>query len=122
MTTTDNILSDWISRQATLGPNVLVDGVQTDENAFWYLLTVSCPLIFDSYAIVLSPFWINWKVKELVDSGLKLKSEQADKSDFKRLTWRQFFNIYAKEFDLSTAKQTKMEIEKQIHLGEWPPY
>lgn len=122
MTTTDNILPDWISRQATLGPNIVVDGEQTDENAFWYLLTVCCPMLFDSYAIVLSPFWINWKVKELVDSGLTITVKQADKSDFKRLTWRQFFKIYSKDFDLKTANQTEIEIKKQIHLDDWPPY
>lgn len=122
MTITDIILQDWISRQASLGPNVLVEGEQTDENAFWYLLTVCCPLIFDSYATVLSPFWINWKVKELVDSGLIIKEEQADKSDFKRLTWRQFFKIYGKDFDLNSANQTEIEIKKQIRLDGWPPY
>lgn len=122
MTTTDIILQDWISRQASLGPNVLVEGEQTDENAFWYLLTVCCPLIFDSYAIVLSPFWINWKAKELVDSGLTIKEEQTDKFDFKRLTWRQFFKIYGKDFDLDSANQTEIEIKKKIHLDGWPPY
>ena len=122
MTTTDNILPDWISRHATLGPNVLVDGEQTDENTFWYLLTVCCPLIFDSYAIVLSPFWINWKVKELVDSGLTIKGEQTDKPDFKRLSWRQFFKLYGKDFDIKTANQTEIEIKNQINLDKWPTY
>lgn len=121
-TTTDNILPDWISRQATLGSNVLVDGELTHENAFWYLLTVCCPLVFDSYAIVLNPFWINWKVKELVDSGLTIKEEQTNKADFKRLTWKEFFKIYDKDFDLNTANQIEIEIEKQIHLNEWPSY
>lgn len=122
MTTTDNILPDWISRQATLGPNILVDGEQTDVNAFWYLLTVCCPLLFDSYAIVLSPFWINWKVKELVNSGLTIKGEQTEKSDFKRLSWHQFFKLYDKDFDLNTANQTEIEIKNQINLDKWPTY
>jgi len=79
-------------------------------------------LIFQSYAILLNPFWINWKVKELVDSGTRMTEEQSANSDFKRLNWSAFFKIYLKEFNLSTAYQTTLEIQKQINLYEWPPY
>lgn len=122
MTGTDNILPDWISRQATLDPNVMVHIEQTNENSFWYLLTVCCPLLFDSYAIVLHPFWINWKVKELVESGLIITDEQTDEADFKKLSWRQFFKLHGKDFDLKSANKTKIEINEQIHLNKWPSY
>ncbi len=122
MTKTDNILPDWISRQASIGPNVIVEGELTDDNIFWYLLTACCPQIFNCYAIVLSPFWINWKVKELANSGQAISEEQIGDSDFQRLSWRQYFETHGKEFDLSTAYRTKEEIGKQILLDKWPKY
>ncbi|MCC7245134.1 MAG: hypothetical protein IT269_05620 [Saprospiraceae bacterium] len=119
MITTDNALPDWIAKQATLGQKVSLEVEQAEENALRYLLSVCCPQIFESYAIVLGPFWINWKVKELVSSGLILT--ETDESDFKRLSWRQFFNLYDKDFEINTAHQIATEIDKQL-TGNWPPY
>jgi hypothetical protein len=120
MQLSDNILPSWISRQATLGPNVQVDGTMTNDNAFWYFLTVCCPQIFDSYAIILHPFWINWRVKDLVDSGLRATG-QKDNKDFKRVSWRDFFSMYGKTFDLTTAYKTQLEINEDLR-NNFPPY
>jgi hypothetical protein len=113
-------IPDWIKRQATLGPNVEVAGEQTDDNSFWYLLTVCCPLIFESYAIVLNPFWINWKAKDLIESGLKLTEKQVEEKDFQRLTWTEFFKVFNKEFELNTANSTSVEIQENLRKKEWP--
>lgn len=127
MTETNNILPDWIKRQATLGPNVKVDGQQTDDNSFWYLLTVCCPLIFESYAIILHPYWINWKAKDLITSGLTLTEDQLDNKDFKRISWTDFFRIFDYEFNLKTANQTQEKIRQQLlnsgtKKTDWPVY
>jgi len=106
MKITDKIIPDWIRRQASLEPNVPIDGEGDDTNYFWFLLTIYCPLIFQSYAILLTPFWINWKVKELVDSGTRMTEEQSANSDFKRLNWSAFFKIYLKEFNLRAPLKT----------------
>ena len=89
----DNILPDWISRQAELGPNALVDGKMTDENAFWYLLTVCCPQIFESFVIALHPFRVNKKAKDLIASGLTLNEKQIVRQDFSRVSWADFFKF-----------------------------
>jgi len=118
-------LPDWIRRQASLGPNVEVQGQLTEENYFWYLLTVCCPLIFESYAIVLHPFWINWKARDLINSGLKLTEEQMDETDFKRINWKDFFPIYLQRFELETANVILHRILRTIQTdidGEWPEY
>jgi len=112
----------WIRRQATLGPNVNVDGEHTDENSFWYLLTMCCPLIFKSYAIILHPFWINWKVKELVESGLTITEEQTSVEDFQRVSWMDLFKLFNRDFDFKSANQTMLEIQKEIYKKEWPAY
>jgi hypothetical protein len=127
MTETDNTLPDWISRQATLGPNVKVDGEQTEGNFFWYLLTVCCPLIFESYAIILHPFWINRKAKDLVSSGLTLTKNQVDKQGFSRVDWADFFKLYEHTFNLDTANQTQEIIRQGLMNGgtkqvDWPVY
>ena len=103
MTDTNNILPDWIARQATLGANVPVDGERTEENFYWYLLTVCCPLIFESYAIVLHPYWINGKVKDLISSGLIIKKNQVDDNDFERVNWAEFFKLYGYDFNLKNS-------------------
>jgi hypothetical protein len=114
-------LPAWISRQASLGPNVQVEGMLTNDNAFWYLLTVCCPLIFESYAIILHPFWINWKAKDLTTSGLKISEDQTDNSDFKRVSWRHFFSIYGKSFNLETAYKTQEELSEELRK-DYPSY
>lgn len=127
MTETTNKLPDWIERQATLGPNVKVDGQQTEDNFFWYLLTVCCPLIFESYAIILHPFWINWKAKDLVLSGLTLTDKQVDEQEFSRVNWPNFFKLYGHNFSLDTANQTQEIIRKRLlndgtKQVDWPVY
>ncbi|MFC0320741.1 hypothetical protein [Olivibacter oleidegradans] len=67
MKKTDSTLPEWIAKQASLGPNISVEGKQTERNSFWYLLTVCCPLIFERYAIVLHPFWTSRNFKKSVN-------------------------------------------------------
>ena len=124
MTEKNDILPDWIERQATLGANVQVDGERTEENFYRYLLTVCCPLIFESYAILLHPYWINLKVKDLITSGLKINENQVDENDYKRINWIDFFKLYGYNFNLKTANQTKEKISQQLLSGEtdWPVY
>jgi hypothetical protein len=127
MTDTNNILPDWIERQATLGANVSVDGERTEENFYLYLLTVCCPLIFESYAIVLHPYWINWKVKDLISSGLTIKENQVENIHFERVNWTEFFKFYGYDFNVSTANQTQEKISQKLLSGKtkqtnWPVY
>lgn len=127
MTEKNNILPSWIERQATLGPNIQVDGKQTNENSYWYLLPVCCPMFFERYAIVLHPHWINWKAKELITSGLTLTEGQLDNKDFKRVNWTNFFRIFGHDFNLKTANQTQEKIRLQLLNGgtkqaDWPAY
>ncbi|MGB0925129.1 MAG: hypothetical protein ACPGTS_00285 [Minisyncoccia bacterium] len=120
MKLSDKQIPDWIKRQATLGPNVEVDGEQTDDNSFWYLLAVCCPLIYESYAIVLHPFWINWKAKDLIESGSKLTEAQVKKEDFQRLTWANFFKVFNKKYEFNTANSTSIEIQENLRKSGWP--
>jgi|SRR6185312_3407187 len=127
MEQTDNILPAWIKRQASLGANVKVDGERTDENFYWYLLTVCCPLIFESYAIVLHPYWVNQKVKDLISSGLTIKENQVNENDFERVSWTKFFELYGYYFNIKTANQTQEKIRLRILNGKakesnWPVY
>ena len=120
-----NIFPEWIERN--LESYLKVDGVQTIENAFWYTLTVSCPLIFESYAIVLHPFWINWKVKDLISSGFTIPENESDEKDFHRINWTEFFKMYDFDFNLKTANQIQEKIRLRILNNEtkesaWPEY
>lgn len=116
----DEHLPDWIHKQATLGPNIEVEGELNDDNFFWYLLTLSCPLIFESYAIVLHPFWVNWKAKELLDSGLKLTENQVLQEDFKRTSWKDFFAQFNEKFELKTANKNQLDILEKLNRDDWP--
>lgn len=123
----DNKLPDWIEKHATLGPNVLIEGTGTDENLYWYLLKGCCPLIFESYAIVLHPYWINWKVKDLVNSGLNIQENQMDKGGVERVSWTKFFKLYGFNFNIKTANQTQEQIRQTVIKDEqkesdWPVY
>ena len=118
--TYDAHLPDWIERQASLGwkeGNVRA----TEDNMFWAMLKNSCPLIFESYAIVLHPFGINWKLKDIYDAGLLAKR---DTEGWEQISWRDIFNKNGFEFNLETAYQTHLELEnyyRELESG-WPIY
>lgn len=141
----ENILPEWIRRQAYLlsSSQVQVDGKPTRENHFWYLLTAYCPLIFESYAIVLNPFWVNWKARTLdysdqinnqqfngknnISSGSKIEKDRYD--DYERLNWSKLFEYFGYDFDLRTAyqiyciiskKQYKIALDVKKRNNDWP--
>eukprot|EP01132_Coremiostelium_polycephalum_P021817 gene21817-25892_t len=116
----NNKLPDWIERQASLGAHVEVEGTLSEENLFWYLLTVCCPQIFESYAIMLHPFWVDLKLKKVIEEG-DFKENEVLKKDRQPVSWRKFFALFNKNFDLSTAGKTKEEIRLAI-VKEWPSY
>lgn len=118
----DKILPDWIARQASLGPNVEVDTELNDDNAFWFFLTACCPLIFEKYAVILHPFWINHKAKREIESGIKLKEEDLKDSDYESLTWKDFFNRYNFDFQFESAYKTKQQLESKLRKPAWPDY
>ena len=118
----EGVLPKWISRQASLGPNVEVNGKYTIEDKFWYCLTLCCPLIFEKYAVVLHPFWINDIVKKRIEAGLLVNENSIEKYDFKSLNWTKFFFAYGKNFDLNTASNIAEEIRVQLLKEKWPEY
>ncbi|RSC92944.1 hypothetical protein [Tenacibaculum singaporense] len=118
----NNILPDWIIKQASLGPNVEVDTELNDDNAFWYFLTACCPLIFEKYAVILHPFWINHKAKREIESGIKLKEEDLKDSDYKSYTWNDFFSRFDFDFQVESAYKTKQQLERKLGKPEWPDY
>ena len=122
MTEMDKILPDWISKQASLGPNVEVDTELNDNNAFWYFLTACCPLIFEKYAVILHPFWINYRAKKEIESGIKLTEEDLKDSEYEPLTWNDFFNKFDFDFQFESAYKTKQQLERKLREPEWPDY
>jgi len=115
----NNALPGWIKRQASLGPNVEVDGIQNEQNAYWYLLTVCCPLIFESYALILHPFWADLELREnkLTNST---KSQTFEKN-LKPISWTKSFGIFNKDFDLKTSNEIQEKIRLEI-VNDWPSY
>jgi hypothetical protein len=116
------ILPDWIESQASVLSYIEVDTELNDDNAFWYFLTACCPLIFDKYAVILHPFWINYKAKKEIESGNKLKEEDLKDTDYKPLTWSDFFNRYDVKFQFDSAYKTKQQLERKLREPEWPDY
>ncbi|HTA26392.1 MAG TPA: hypothetical protein VK809_01295 [Bacteroidia bacterium] len=116
-----NTLPDWIEKYASPGATK-VEGTLTDKNAFWFLLTACCPLKFESYAILLHPFWINWKEKERIESQPSTK-EEIDSRDFKKLSWKDFFSHYGKSFDINSAYEVQEELREKFAEGnKWPTH
>jgi hypothetical protein len=132
MIKTNPSLPGWIENYAYPGA-IKIDATLTDENAFWFLLSSCCPAIFESYAILLHPFKVNWKLKKELDLGLSVQKE-SDSADFDNVTWKDFFTFYNKKFDINNAYKTHNEIAKAlsshtkiisldpVKLTGWPPY
>lgn len=117
------ILPPWIERQASLGwkeGNIL----STEDNAFWAMLYNACPLIFESYAIVLHPFGINWESKALVESDLYEQGLKVYRDDtgMVNLSWKDFLAHYGYPFDLKTAFKYQAELTRKISALGWPVY
>jgi hypothetical protein len=125
-------LPKWVDYFTTLGFE-RVDGTLTDESAIWFFLTACCPLIFESYAVLFHPFMVNWKLKNEIDSGKSIQKER-NLTDFESVSWKDFFKLNAKEFDIKTAYTTHEDIAEILRNGPkianfeplgntgWPPY
>lgn len=116
----DTTLPEWIERYAALGAQVdLDDGIEfTEDEQLWYLLTLFVPMIFESYAVVLHPYWI-MKDHNIPQSDNTLQPE-TDRL-YEPTTWTDFFKRYNKEFNLRSSLDTQEEI--RCHLladGKWP--
>jgi hypothetical protein len=115
-------LPEWIERYAALGAQAdLDDGIEFTENErLWYLLTLFVPMIFESYAVVLHPFWI-LKDHSIPQWDNRLLPE-SDKI-YEPTTWVGFFSSYNKEFILKTSLATKKEIQCLLLAnGKWPSH
>lgn len=121
MKRTSNLLPDWIASQSK--KKLQYGAIKaTDDNTFSYFLFTCIPQIFEAYAIVLHPFWINWNAKENVDAGVVITEHEMDENDFKSLTWQAFFSLNKRNFELSTAYKTHIDINKELLLKPWPDY
>ncbi|MGQ1948353.1 hypothetical protein ACT3CD_14760 [Geofilum sp. OHC36d9] len=118
----DKILPDWIESKASVLSYIDVDAELNDDNAFWYFLTACCPLIYEKYAVILHPFWINYKAKREIESGIKLKEDDLKDLDYEPLTWSDFFNKFDIEFQFDTAYKSKQQLEKKLLKSDWPDY
>lgn len=99
-------LPEWIERYASLGEQIdLDDRIEFAENErLWYLLTLFCPMIFECYAVVLHPFWV-----------------QNGDDTYRATTWVDFFSMYNKQFNLRYALDIKDKIgDKLLENGVWP--
>lgn len=114
------ILPEWIEIYASPGAQVdLDDGIEFVENErLWYLLTLFCPMMFECYAVVLHPFWV-----QTGDNIRKQDNTLVPKKDknYKATTWVDFFKMHNKQFDLRHALDIKEEIgDKVLKDGIWP--
>lgn len=115
-------LPEWIERYAALGAQVdLDDGIEfTEDERLWYLLTLFAPMIFESYAVVLHPFWVlkDLSIQES-PNGLLPESDRI----YEPTRWADFFSSYNKEFILRTSLATKEEIRRLLLAdGKWPSH
>ena len=116
----DTTLPEWIERYAALGAQVdLDDGIEfTEHERLWYLLTLFVPMIFESYAVVLHPYWI-MKDHSIPQSDNTVQPE-TDRI-YQPTTWTDFFKSYNKEFTLRSSLATQEEIRCILLTnGKWP--
>jgi len=122
----DSALPPWLEDYHTLYPEIHVkmkrpwDG--HDDAALTLALT--CPPIFEAYAIVLHPFWIHYKGKELAKNGVYIEVDSLKDEDFSRVPWKAFFLEKGCNFLLKTAFTQLKRLEKEVWdvNDEWPEY
>ena len=117
----NSVLPEWIATHASLGDHVKPDvGVEYASNErLWYLLTLFCPLLFESYAVVFHPFWIKSE-KYLSNNNLQPSDKEFD---YKPITWPHFFKLYKEEFDLYSAVEVKEGIRLLLLKDQyWPSH
>lgn len=111
-------LPAWIATHASLGDHVdLEDDIEfSSDERFWYYLTLFCPLIFESYALVLHPFWI-----KNLDPSLASFNYKDQKNNFKPLNWPTFFQLYNQDFNLENALRVQEQIRLELLVSDkWP--
>ncbi|MEZ4817530.1 MAG: hypothetical protein R2776_06130 [Flavobacteriaceae bacterium] len=117
-------IPEWIKPYAELGPGIELDVKINDDNFFWYLQAMCSPPNFEKYLILLHPFWINYKAKELNKTVDFLREKDVKEEEFERLTYSEFFKNYDEKFNLETAKKVKEKIaDKYLRKNnDWPKY
>lgn len=124
MKITNTKIPEWILPYAELGPGASLDIKINDQNFIWYLQAICCPPIFERYLVILHPFWINRKVKNLTESGNLTEESAIVHDDFERVSYPEFFEAHGEKFELETAIETKEKIaNKEFRIEkEWPKH
>lgn len=97
-------IEDWIKPYATIvGDKIDVDIDLKKENPTKYFLRLTQPNHFESYAIALHSFWINFKVpnneiKENQNNDIELPEDE-----FTRVNWKDFYELKNVPFELNSA-------------------
>ncbi len=103
-------IEDWIKPYATIIGDKIDVGIDLKmENPKKYFLRLTLPNHFESYAIALHSFWINFRVpkdeiKEIQNYDIELPEEE-----FTRVKWKDFYGLKKIPFELNSAILNSVE-------------
>lgn len=74
----------------------------------WHL-QMSLPSIFESYCVVLHPFWVSNKIPVNQIRPFSEQDDVLEDHDYQKVTWKAFYESKGKEFNLESAYTSEHE-------------
>ena len=115
-------LPDWINRYVLPEYNIHIEAELNDDNYFEYHLAQTCPKIFEKYAVLLHPAWVDKTVKDLALKGIKIFPGGAKHQGYQRLSWKEFFLINNRQFHFERCHKEMEELIDKISIKKWPDH
>lgn len=110
MKITNKEIENWIKPYATvIGDNLNIDISLRKTNPLRYFLRLTLPNNFDSYAIILHSYWINYNIPKDQIVENENKEKDLPEEDFVRVNWKEFYNYKNVQFDLDNAILNSVE-------------
>jgi hypothetical protein len=120
----DKHIDDWIRPFATIiGDRIDVDLKLKKENPIKYFVRLTLPNIFQSYAIALHSFWINYNIPKEKIKEISNDDDEIPEEEFSRISWSDFYNLKNNEFELNKAISDSIEFkrfDKQLNNELYP--
>ena len=123
-------LKDWIAPYLTIiGEHPKINENLRKENVIKYFQQLTIPQIFDSYALILHPYWIyelpNEEIKKSNLKGINIENYEVEfpEEQYRPVKWNEFYHYKNIEFFLEPAITENIEWNRpfsQMNNEIWP--
>ena len=103
-------IEDWIKPFATIvGEQKEYDLELRKQNPAKFFLELTLPNNFESYAIALHSYWINYNIPKNEIREINNNDKDLPEEEFSRVNWKKFYKLKQVDFELNSAILNSVE-------------